>query len=54
MSNVVLMLSSESALTQPKQPEFYMERDSFKVDSLLSRNESSTTNELTTTVLEAR
>lgn len=54
MSNVILMLGSESALVQPKQPGFYLERDSLEVDSLLRRNEFSTTNELTITHFEAR
>lgn len=54
MSNVVLMLSSESSLAQPKQPGFYMERDSLEVFSVSGKNESSTTNELTITLLEAR
>ncbi|XP_038897081.1 G-type lectin S-receptor-like serine/threonine-protein kinase At4g27290 [Benincasa hispida] len=54
MSNVVLMLSGESSSAQPKQPGFYMERDSLEVYSLSGKNESSTTNELTITLLEAR
>ncbi|XP_022139493.1 G-type lectin S-receptor-like serine/threonine-protein kinase At4g27290 [Momordica charantia] len=54
MSNVVLMLSSESTLAQPKQPGFYMERDSLEPDSHSGKNESSTTNELTITLLDAR
>ncbi|XP_023521885.1 G-type lectin S-receptor-like serine/threonine-protein kinase At4g27290 [Cucurbita pepo subsp. pepo] len=54
MSNVVLMLSSETILAQPKQPGFYMERDSLKADSISGKNESSTTNELTISLMEAR
>ncbi|XP_038897080.1 G-type lectin S-receptor-like serine/threonine-protein kinase At4g27290 [Benincasa hispida] len=57
MSDVILMLNSESAfkLMQPKQPIYYIEMDSLnKEDSLSSKNEPSTTNELTVTLVEAR
>lgn len=53
MSNVVLMLSSESTLAQPKQPGFYMETGPVEAYSHSSKNESST-NELTITLMEAR
>lgn len=53
MSNVVLMLSSESTLAQPKQPGFYMETGPIEAYSHSSKNESST-NELTITLMEAR
>ncbi|KGN59993.2 G-type lectin S-receptor-like serine/threonine-protein kinase At4g27290 isoform X2 [Cucumis sativus] len=58
ISDVISMLNCESAskLMQPKQPIYCMEMDSLKEDSISSKNEasSSTTNELTVTVVEAR
>ncbi|XP_022941090.1 G-type lectin S-receptor-like serine/threonine-protein kinase At4g27290 [Cucurbita moschata] len=54
MSNVVLMLSSDGALVQPKQPGLYVEGDSLEARSFSNENEFLTTNELTITHLEAR
>lgn len=54
MSNVILMLSSEIVLAQPKPPIYYMEGDSLKEHSLPSKNESSTANELTVTLVDDR
>ncbi|KAL0001022.1 hypothetical protein SO802_014803 [Lithocarpus litseifolius] len=54
ISSVVVMLGSESALPQPKQPGFFLEKDSNEGQSLTSKHESSSTNEITITLLEAR
>ena len=54
MSNVVLMLSSDGALVQPKQPGLYVDGDSLEARSFSNENEFLTTNELTITHLEAR
>ena len=50
MSYVVMMLQSESSLPEPKEPGFIAGKKS----SLSSKNESSSTNEMTITNLEAR
>ena len=52
MSSVVQMLSSESLLPKPKQPGFFI--DSYEGDSSSSKYENRSTNEITTTVFEAR
>jgi len=54
MSSVVLMLGSESSLPQPKEPGFFIENDSYEPHSCSSKQESSTTNEISVTLLEAR
>ena len=54
ISSVVVMLGSESALPQPKQPGFFVEKDSNEGRCFLSKHESSSTNEITVTLLEAR
>nr|XP_023903925.1 G-type lectin S-receptor-like serine/threonine-protein kinase At4g27290 isoform X2 [Quercus suber] len=54
MSSVIVMLGSESALPQPKQPGFFLEKDSNAAHCFSSKQESSSTNEITTTLLEAR
>ncbi|KAK4605163.1 hypothetical protein RGQ29_013290 [Quercus rubra] len=54
MSSVIVMLGSESALPQPKQPGFFLEKDSNEVHCFSSKQESSSTNEITITLLEAR
>ncbi|XP_059661618.1 G-type lectin S-receptor-like serine/threonine-protein kinase At4g27290 isoform X2 [Cornus florida] len=57
MSSVVLMLGSEGALLQPKQPGFYTERTFPEMDYYSSSRQTQTTssvNEITMTVLEAR
>ncbi|GLU09101.1 hypothetical protein SLE2022_259770 [Rubroshorea leprosula] len=56
ISSVVLMLSSETetALVQPKEPGFLVEKKSFETSSSFSKPESSSTNELSLSVLEAR
>ena len=55
MSSVVLMLSSQSELPQPKQPGYFVEMDSTKGgDHSSTRPESSSTNDMSITLLEAR
>ncbi|XP_023874837.2 G-type lectin S-receptor-like serine/threonine-protein kinase At4g27290 isoform X1 [Quercus suber] len=54
MSSVVVGLGSESALPQPKKPGFFLEKDSNVAHGFSSKHESSSTNELTITILEAR
>ncbi|KAM3696571.1 hypothetical protein ACB098_06G050100 [Castanea mollissima] len=54
ISSVLVMLGSESAMPQPKQPGFFLEKDSNEGQFLTSKHESSSTNEITITLLEAR
>ncbi|KAG6703987.1 hypothetical protein I3842_07G113800 [Carya illinoinensis] len=55
MSTVVLMLGSEIALPQPKEPGFLMEKYSRKTFSSSSnKHESSSTNKIGISILEAR
>lgn len=54
MTSVILMLGSEIMLTQPKEPGFLVERKSFEPDSSSSILESSSTNDLSLTLLNAR
>jgi hypothetical protein len=54
ISSVVVMLGSESALPQPKKPGFFVEKDSNEGRCFLSKHESSSTNEITVTLLETR
>ncbi|VVA35434.1 Hypothetical predicted protein [Prunus dulcis] len=53
MASVVIMLGSEIALAQPKQPGFFIEKESHEVGSS-SGNQKSSTNEMTITLLEGR
>ncbi|PON81471.1 S-receptor-like serine/threonine-protein kinase [Trema orientale] len=53
MSTAVLMLSSEIAMPQPKEPGFFTERFDLSSSSL-KREKSSSINGLTVTLLEAR
>nr|POE57294.1 g-type lectin s-receptor-like serine/threonine-protein kinase [Quercus suber] len=50
MSFVVMMLHSESSLQEPKEPGFYVRKKS----PSSSKNQSSSTNEITTTLLDGR
>uniref|UniRef100_A0A2N9IDH0 non-specific serine/threonine protein kinase n=1 Tax=Fagus sylvatica TaxID=28930 RepID=A0A2N9IDH0_FAGSY len=50
MSYVVMMLHSESSLPEPKEPGFFVG----KKLSILGENQSSSTNEITVSLLEAR
>lgn len=55
MSSVVLMLGSEIALPQPTEPGFLMEKYSRETFSSSSyKHESSSTNEISISILEAR
>lgn len=56
MSSVVLMLSSENALPEPKTPGYFMETDLHLVerDSSSSKLVTSSTNEMSITEMEAR
>ncbi|XP_010268934.1 PREDICTED: receptor-like serine/threonine-protein kinase SD1-8 [Nelumbo nucifera] len=56
MSNVVLMLSSETAtvLPQPKEPGFCLGRSLLEIESSSNRQESCTLNQVSVTMLEAR
>ncbi|KAI9186149.1 hypothetical protein LWI28_014189 [Acer negundo] len=52
MSSVVVMLSSEGSLPQPKQPGFFAERNQPESESSSSNHISSSTNEVTISLLE--
>ncbi|KAF3959141.1 hypothetical protein CMV_016020 [Castanea mollissima] len=54
MCNVVLMLSSETALPQPKEPSFLNERHVSRVDSSRRKHEGRSNNGLTISSQEAR
>ena len=55
MGSVFLMLSSENyTLPQPKEPGFFKNEGPFEVDSLSGKMESSSTSEITITLLEPR
>ncbi|GMN75021.1 hypothetical protein TIFTF001_052507 [Ficus carica] len=54
MSSVVFMLGSESELPQPKPPGYFTEMDSTKRDVSSTKPESSSTNDMSITLLEAR
>ncbi|CAN6558005.1 unnamed protein product [Malus baccata var. baccata] len=53
MASVVIMLGSAGALAQPKQPGFFIEKKAYEA-GLSSDNQTSSTNELSITLLEAR
>ncbi|KAL4342230.1 hypothetical protein GQ457_08G007110 [Hibiscus cannabinus] len=54
MSNVVLMLTSDDPLPQPKQPGFFRERDLVDYSSSSSSQQHFLSNNFTITVLDAR
>ncbi|EEF27568.1 conserved hypothetical protein [Ricinus communis] len=54
MSTLVLMLGGESSLPQPKQPGFFTERNLPEDESSSSYYKSTSTNEITMTMLEPR
>ena len=54
MSTVVVMLGSENPLPQPKQPGFFMGKNSSEKDSSSSKHEAHSLNEVSLTLLEAR
>ncbi|GLT46493.1 hypothetical protein SLA2020_202400 [Shorea laevis] len=53
MSSVVFMLGSEIALGQPKEPGFLVDKKSLETNSSSIKLESSSTNELNLSLLEA-
>ncbi|XP_022753196.1 G-type lectin S-receptor-like serine/threonine-protein kinase At4g27290 isoform X3 [Durio zibethinus] len=54
MSSVVLMLGSDTELIQPKQPNFLIERKLPETDSSSSKLESSSTNDISMSILTGR
>ena len=54
MSSVVLMLSSEFTLPQPKMPGFFTEREMLGDSSSSNSYKPSTSNDVTISLLEAR
>lgn len=54
MSAVVVMLSSENPLPEPKQPGFFMERAAAQADASSSIHQSFSANEVTVTLIEPR
>lgn len=54
MSSVVGMLGGENPLPQPKQPGFYLGKNSTEGENSLKKQEFHSSNEVTMTLLEAR
>ena len=54
MSSMVMMLDSEGLLPKPKEPSFLIGKDSLDVTSSSSKQQLSSTNEITVTQLKAR
>ena len=54
MSSMVMMLDSEGLLPKPKEPSFLIGKDSLDSTSSSSKQQLSSTNEITITGLEAR
>ncbi|XVF77711.1 hypothetical protein PTKIN_Ptkin14bG0068900 [Pterospermum kingtungense] len=54
MSSVVLMLGSENELPQPKRPGFLFYKNPLEADSSSSNHKSSSRNEMSVSLLEAR
>ncbi|XVF78679.1 hypothetical protein PTKIN_Ptkin14bG0155000 [Pterospermum kingtungense] len=54
MSSVVLMLGSEIALAEPKEPVFLVEKKSPEIDTLSNKMESPSTNDVSISILEGR
>ncbi|KDP38990.1 hypothetical protein JCGZ_00747 [Jatropha curcas] len=54
VASVVLMLGSENALPQPKQPGYFKDRGPAESDSTSGKQDSSSTNEMTISLLEPR
>jgi hypothetical protein len=48
------MFGSDTMLPQPKQPGFFTERNVVEAESSASKNDSSTKNEITISLLEPR
>ncbi|PNX94604.1 G-type lectin S-receptor-like serine/threonine-protein kinase [Trifolium pratense] len=54
MPSVILMLGSDSEFSKPKQPGYYVKKDSFAESSNSGRSEKIMTNDMTITILESR
>lgn len=54
MASVVVMLSSENSLPQPKQPGFFTERTPLEADNSSDKHEAYSANEVSLSLLEAR
>ncbi|KAF3453566.1 hypothetical protein FNV43_RR04006 [Rhamnella rubrinervis] len=54
MSTVILMLGDENALPRPKRPSLFMGKHSSEADSSSVKQETSSTNEFSITLLDAR
>ncbi|KAI5420089.1 hypothetical protein KIW84_044038 [Lathyrus oleraceus] len=54
MPSVVLMLGSDGEFSKPKEPGYYIKKDSFAETSNSGQSENIVTNDMTITLLEAR
>ncbi|XP_050218669.1 G-type lectin S-receptor-like serine/threonine-protein kinase At4g27290 [Mercurialis annua] len=54
MSSVVLMLSSEGPLPEPKEPGFFTERKMYEGETSSSKQESCSINDMTITLIDVR
>ncbi|EEF33509.1 conserved hypothetical protein [Ricinus communis] len=54
MSALVLMLSGETALPEPKKPRFFAERDPIEAEFSSSNQNFCSANDITITLLDAR
>ncbi|XP_057992992.1 receptor-like serine/threonine-protein kinase SD1-7 [Hevea brasiliensis] len=54
MASVVLMLGSEIAMAQPKEPGFFKDKGPLEAESSSTNIESSSTNEISLSLLDAR
>ena len=54
MTSVVVMLSSENTLPQPKEPGFLLEKVSYNGEQSYGEQMSSSINEVTVSILSAR
>jgi hypothetical protein len=48
------MLGSDGDISKPKQPGYYVKKDSFAESSISGRSEKLMTNDMTITLLESR
>ena len=54
MASVIVMLSNQNALPQPKEPNFLIDKISFEGEPYSGNQTSSTVNEVTISMLSAR
>ena len=54
MASVVLILCNEISLPQPKEPGFYRDKGPLESESSSTKKESSSTNEITFSLLDDR